>query len=394
MFETGRSQPDSPFSAPGFSWSRRNRWRLFKDGAARHAMAVGGIGVIIAILLIFFYLVYEVIPLFQAPRLTRIATYAAPGQGESLVYFLDERAEIAARCTDRGEVYFFDTKTGAEIRRDSLAPSNDIRITAWAQGDRQQGLLAFGFDDGRVKLVRQRFIVSYPSNIRQISPKLETLFDDEELRLFEPGIPVQKFAVQSSDERTTLVAWSKDHAISVLRLEEESSLLGDEIRIKRTSHQIQSLLDPVEYLMLDKAQRVVYVADRQGILLRYTIAADGNPRFDQQLQLVRAGESLTALTFLSGDLSLLAGSSSGMVSQWFIVREPENRGVLTKIRAFHAQASPITALIPEQSRKGFVAADASGKTGIYNSTAERTLLLSEVSVGGLKTLSLGPRNNA
>ncbi|MGH8559503.1 MAG: phosphate ABC transporter permease [Methylococcales bacterium] len=391
MSEYGQNHEDSPLSALSSSLSARNRLRLFQDRLARYAMAVGGIGVIVAILLIFFYLVYEVIPLFQPPSVERLAVYSAPGQGESLLYSIDEQAEIGVRYTDSGEVFFFDTRNGRLIRRDSLGLANEVRITSLTQGDRQSGLVAFGLSDGRVKLMKHRFIVSYPNDVRKITAELDTLFEDQDLRIFEPGAPIQRLAVQSSEESTILVGWSQDHSISLIRLEREDSFLSGETALKRTTSQIKSLLESVGYLLLDKGQRVLYAADRQGILLRYTIGHDGGLEFDQQIYLVKPGELLTSLAFLSGDISLLAGSSSGFVTQWFIVRDQENRRELTRIREFRSQQSPITALVSEYSRKGFLAADASGKVGIYNTSAHRTLLIPQVSPIGLKTFSISPR---
>ena len=48
--------------------SGRNRWRLLLDQIARHAIAFGGSGVIIAVVLIFFYLLYVVYPMLQSPE--------------------------------------------------------------------------------------------------------------------------------------------------------------------------------------------------------------------------------------------------------------------------------------------------------------------------------------
>ncbi len=357
-------------------------------------MAFGGIGVIIAILLIFFYLVYEVIPLFQAPSVDRIAVYPAPGEGNTLLYALDEQAEIAVRYTDRGEVFFFDAKHGGLIRRESLELSGDVRISSLSPGEPLSGIVAFGLSNGRVKLVKHRFVVSYPNDVRAIKPELRTLFEDQELRLFEEGIPVQKIAVQSSAERTTLVGWSKDTPISLLRLEREESFLSGESTQKRSFHQINSLLESVSHLLLDQDQRMLYIADRQGLLLRYAIGPGGHIEFDQQAQVVKAGEGLTSLAFLSGDISLLAGGSKGKITQWFLVKDRENRRELTRIREFDSQQSAITKIVSEYSRKGFLAADASGRVGIYNTTAHRTLLVPQVSALGLHSLGVSPRADA
>ena len=44
--------------------ARHRQWRMFKDKVAKHSITVGGISIIIAISLIFFYLLYVVLPLF------------------------------------------------------------------------------------------------------------------------------------------------------------------------------------------------------------------------------------------------------------------------------------------------------------------------------------------
>lgn len=394
MSEFGHRQYGASFASTGLSWSARNRLRLFQDRLARYMMAFGGIGVITAIMLIFFYLVYEVVPLFEPPGVDRVAAYPAVEHGKTLLYALDERAEFAVRYADSGEIFFFDAKHGRVIRRETLGLPENVRITALAQGDPATGVVALGLSDGRVKLVKHRFLVSYPNDVRTVTPKVENLFEDQDLGIFAEGIPVQKIAVQTSDERTTLIAWSKDNPVSLLRLEQEESFLTGEKTQKRIAQQIKPLLETVDYLLLSKDQRALYVADRQGILLRYSIAANGPIEFDQQAQVVKAGETLTSLAFLSGDVSLLAGGSSGAISQWFMVKGAENRRVLTRIREFHSQEAAITAIVSEFSRKGFLAADASGRLGIYNTTAHRTLLVPEVASQDLQSLAISPRADA
>ena len=44
---------------------RTNQWRRLKDRIATVSVTAGGAGVLFAILLIFFYLLYEVVPLFK-----------------------------------------------------------------------------------------------------------------------------------------------------------------------------------------------------------------------------------------------------------------------------------------------------------------------------------------
>ena len=55
---------------------RRRAWREFKDRTARYGVALGGVSVIFAIVLIFFYLLYVVMPLFSGADIATEAEYS------------------------------------------------------------------------------------------------------------------------------------------------------------------------------------------------------------------------------------------------------------------------------------------------------------------------------
>ncbi|MDY6993517.1 MAG: phosphate ABC transporter permease, partial [Pseudomonadota bacterium] len=88
---------------------RRRHWRMIKDKIVRHSMTVGGISVIIAVVLIFFYLFYVVLPLFVPASIKQIQQFSmpAPAAGPSLYLAIEEKNEIAARFTDKGHIVFF-----------------------------------------------------------------------------------------------------------------------------------------------------------------------------------------------------------------------------------------------------------------------------------------------
>ena len=54
------------------------RWRLIKDAAARYGVIAGGLGIIFAIALIFFYLLYVVYPLFMSATAQSVNQYDVP----------------------------------------------------------------------------------------------------------------------------------------------------------------------------------------------------------------------------------------------------------------------------------------------------------------------------
>ena len=89
--------------------THHEKWRLLKDALMRRAITVGGLSIIFAIVVIFFYLLYVVYPLFLSASVQPVTQYALPEQsaGNTLFLNIEEQNEIAARFTDTGNVVFF-----------------------------------------------------------------------------------------------------------------------------------------------------------------------------------------------------------------------------------------------------------------------------------------------
>ena len=68
----------TPSAVKLVSGNAYQRWRLIKDSLVRYGVVIGGLGVIVAIVLIFFYLLYVVLPLFASAKATKMADYDVP----------------------------------------------------------------------------------------------------------------------------------------------------------------------------------------------------------------------------------------------------------------------------------------------------------------------------
>ena len=91
------------------SGGAHERWRLIKDSMARYGVIAGGLGVIFAIALIFFYLLYVVYPLFIPATAESVSEYDVPQQtlGKTVLLGVEEQNEVAVLFTDSGQVNFF-----------------------------------------------------------------------------------------------------------------------------------------------------------------------------------------------------------------------------------------------------------------------------------------------
>src|SRR5689334_17482629 len=85
------------------------RWRHLKDGLARNVVGIGGVAVLGSLLLIFVYLLLQVLPLFQPASAEVRATYKVPGDAGATLYLsAEEQSEVGLRVSSSGELSFFD----------------------------------------------------------------------------------------------------------------------------------------------------------------------------------------------------------------------------------------------------------------------------------------------
>ena len=370
-------------------------YRHLKDVALRYMMALGGISVIVAIVLIAFYLVYVVLPMFKPAHIEQVAGYPVPaGTGTgSLYYAMEEQREIGLRVTGGADAVFFNTADGSLVHRESLLQETRARVTAFAAGDPSQRLLALGLDDGSVLLAVHEYRVTYPDDVRVIHPGIDWPAGREPVGMDESGKAIAMIAAQYDEDQTTIAALTEDQRLLLLNMVEEESFLSDEAEITTTKSQIP-VAGKVTFLLMDVEQRELYVAEQDGLISYYDISDKADPVLVQRVQAVSIPTEITSLSFLSGGISLLVGNSGGEIAQWSPVREPENNYTLEQIRSFDPLSARITSIAPEYFRKGFLATDDAGYLGIYHATAQRTVELEKISDKKLMQLAVAPRANA
>jgi len=375
---------------------RYRRWRHFKDWITRYVMAFGGISVIVAIALIAFYLLYVVLPMFFPAHIEQVASYALPGNpdAESLFYAMEEQHEIGLRITADGAAVFFDTRTGQPLTTVLLLGTTTATVTAFAAGDPTQRIVALSLSNGTVQVVQHNYSISYPNNVRVITPNVAYPFGETPIQVDSQGKAIQELDVQADDQQVTLVARTEEGRLILLNLEKEDSSPGKEMAFNWVEREIELINSSIAQVALDIEQRELYVADKAGFISYFDISKKSDPRLIQRVKAVPEGVQITSLEFLSGGLSILAGDSQGHITQWFPVRDADNNYTLEHIRTFDSQKAPIMAIAPEYFRKGFIAVDANGNLGIYHTTAHRTVKLKHIDDASFKLIAIAPRANA
>ncbi|TSE35275.1 Phosphate transport system permease protein PstC [Tepidimonas charontis] len=372
------------------------RRRLLTDKWFRILMVVGGLGVIVAISAIFFYLASVVVPLFQEPEIERPQRFAVPGDATrpAVTLITDELREQVLRVQPDAHIIVVRYDDGRELGRTRVALPAGAKPLSAAVADRASGVFAFGLDDGRVVVAKAGFKVSFDAQSRRvIEPEVAYPAGSDPIDLGANGRALQLLAVQSSESGTTVAALTEDGRVLVNGIEIERNPITGAESVNSNGAELTPTPPQVRQLLIEYKQRELYVLAGANELWRYDISDKAKPELLEKVTLTAAGERVTALTMLSGGFSLIVGTERGALAQWFPVREEGTRFKLTHIRDFPAMPAAITALEPEHHRKGFMAGDAQGHLGSYFATSKRLLFLRRLTEQPIVALAYPPRGN-
>ena len=371
---------------------RKRRIRALKDRVTRWYVAVGGLAVLAAITLIFFYLAYVVAPLFQGASLTVQAPLNAAWMqdaGKPLMLTIEEQNRISMRVSDKGEMIFFDITDGTELQRLSVPLPPGASVVSIGKDQPGAPLIALGLSNGQVLIFRHTYATTYPGNQKTITPSIAWPYGETPVVLDDQGRPVEHVTVTADGEHLKL-AGATGTQLHVLALEQTENLMTGEMTSEQTRIELPQTAAAVKALYFDPRQQWLYVINgraqadvfdlRDSTLNgRYKLLEDGNAE-------------ITASTQLVGGISLVIGNSKGGIAQWFMARDTDGEQRLMRVRDFKMSDAPIVQIKAEQRRKGFIALDASGNLGIFHSTAHRTLLVEKVA-DGPGVLTMSPRAN-
>ena len=373
----------SPAKTPG---NRLSRSRIWKDKLASITITAGGLAVLGAILLIFFYLLYEIMPLFKAATIKEEASYTVPAVGDSPLLYLamEEQAEIAFAIDARGEGLFFQSTSGDLIKKQALMPAGP---SSFALNSDQSPLFALASHDGEVLLAAHEYRISYPDDRRLITPVFEFPYGAEPFKLSNKAI--SKLAVRDSEESLVIVALTEDGLLA-RRWSKEEDFLSEAITLEEQVLSLPPIDIPVEHILIGPDQRWLYLISELGEfriidIKKQSVVSSGS--------LLSSG-LVTEVKFLLGGISLLVASDEGSISQWFMVQLEGERPRLQQIRQFKNGDKAIRAMAVEHRRKGFIAIDTTNELDVYYTTSHRRLLSEKISDFTIENLALAPRANA
>ena len=369
-----------------------DRSRLFKDRFAKWGISAGGVMVLVALLLIFFYLLYVVQPIFESAKVETRNSVKLQNASEVVGLGIEEQTEVAFLLGEKGNVDFYNVEKeqfGKKITTLNTELPSDV--SSFASSAPFQGQYAYGLENGSVVVVAPKFLVTFPNNQRQLTPRLDYPLGDMALEVDEQGAAITKFAFSHYEDKTAVVALTADKRVIFSSFVGEENMFTGEVEwvVERTELDIEGrvdelLISPDTTRTFVRSANQIYVYDT-----RY-------PSEVEQIQLLAANEenaNLVSTQLLAGANSLMLANDNGEVSQWFEVNT-ENGRQFQKIRAFETSKQSKLNIFTEFYRRTFFTAGANGELGIYYTTSDAKLWQGKVSEGPIQNFAIAPRSNA
>jgi len=372
---------------------RKRRLRALKDRLTRWYVLVGGLAVLAAITLIFFYLAYVVLPLFQGAELTsRQALQPAwlkEEAGKPLMIALEEQNLVGMRVSDQGQVLFFDTKTGEALERVDLPIPAGVQVSSIGTDQPGSSMVMLGLSNGQALVFTHTYKITYPDNKKTITPTIDYPYGKQPFVLDEQARVLEHVSASVNGD-TLLLAGSTGAHLQVIALTRSENMMTAEVTTEQTRIELPQMTETVKNIFIDPRQQWLYVINGRATADVFSLR---DKSLNGRYTLAQSADTeVTATAQLVGGISLIIGDSHGGLAQWFMARDPDGESRFKHIRTFQLGTSPIVQIDAEERRKGFIALDAEGKLGVFHSTAHRTLLVESVAQGpGI--LALSPRAN-
>ncbi|WP_286245423.1 ABC transporter permease subunit [Pseudoalteromonas sp. MM1] len=369
-----------------------DRSRLFKDRFAKWGISAGGVMVLIALLLIFFYLLYVVQPIFESAKVEKRNSFNVANAEQIVGLGVEEQTEVAFLLSQQGEVDFYSVQDGSFGKKlETLSANLPSDASSFANSAPFQGHYAFGLENGSVVVVAPKFLVTFPNNQRKLTPRLDYPLGEMALEVDEQGAAIKRFAFSHYEDKTAVVALTEDKRVLFSSFVAEENMFTGEVEwvVERTELNIEGrvdelLISPDTTRTFVRSANQIYVYDT-----RY-------PSEVEQIQLLSANEesaNLVSAQLLAGANSLMLANDNGEVSQWFEVNTDSGREY-QKIRSFETTKQSKLNIFTEFYRRTFFTTSSNGELGVYYTTSEAKLWQGKVSEGEIKNFAIAPRSNA
>lgn len=427
-------------NAPGTFTGRPRRrtthpWVRGSDLVARVVITAGGIGTIVAVLLVCVFLLAVALPLFQRPWIEPVTTAALRGESVAAARFahlgMDESGRIGFALTGDGEIEVFAVKTGGRIlgrsaKETGLAGVSAVRIAPGGMD------AVIGFEDGshatgRLGLESTFLAASdVPAEIGRLPPGAAVAWEDRVLVHASRDLYATVKLVVEIDERQAAASPSpivdcdltktpsgplvallaKDGGTRIASTSSRRNFLTDEVVTTSVVGTIAAgdAAEPrASFVRVSELGDQVLLVAADGTARRYSTKSIQAPRLLETVDVAEGSRTVTAVARLYGGNAFAVADDAGGVDVWFTTRSaregtslPEDGSTLTRTKSFappistKSPADAVVAIAASPRSRLLAAAHASGRIRLLHSTTRSEVVSTTVPKATVPKAADGP----
>jgi phosphate transport system permease protein len=386
------------------------------DKISSFVITIGGIGTIIAILTVSLFLLWVAFPLLLPPSVseTHQAMLQNAQQSEEIITFgTDDDQTLCWTLSRNGTLTLFRLSDGAAISQTDLFENQHEtrQLTAWSVSGAIEDA-AFGFSDGTIQTGKIGFNTSYlnqedlPEDFRGLETGQFPVVYDEGLLLLTPQgqyrlskltaemaepimieeeVPITRLDLSIRPTGPVLAILTRENQFFITTVREKKNFLTGEVTYTparaRIPYTPPDNREQPDFLRLSGLGDTVYLVWRDGYTLRYDTGNLNNPTLAETLYLIEenrlvdeAKTHITALEFLIGKSTLIAGDSQGRINAWFRIK-PQNAptpdGTVTVLaHKLPSRNIPVSSLAASARSRMLAAGYEDGFIRLFNVTNE------------------------
>ena len=337
--------------------------RKVKDKLARYGVTAGGIFVLVTLILIFFYLLYVILPIFSSVKVTPLQQFSTPFSNETANIRVSDNNNYLYRLSNDGSLNIVSLAgpTAGEVIDSADLLSGVASIGRTLPADR---LYALGGTQGEVVITKPSLSTFRGDN----SLLLDYPLGDKRFQLDPKGEPIVKLAASVRGQQAIILGLTADGRARAALFSEDGNVLGSNGSDWQSAFfAVTGLPETIDDIVVTPDARTAYVLSADKL---YVVAFGNRSGWVREVvQVEEPGSKAQQLALLSGANSLLISHSDQSLSQWFEIRKDGKR-TMVRTRDFAVGDSPVIGLIPEYTRKGFFALQQDGQLSAFYTTVK------------------------
>jgi phosphate transport system permease protein len=402
---------------------------IWAEKIAKSVITVGGLLVIVAVLGIMVFLFRVVMPLIGGGQEIGSVSYTLPTSERTAWLYADEFQTIGIRIGQQGELLDFHIPSGKVLTRSSL-DFEGRQLTATA-GTLERDRVLLGFDDGSVQFLQltvearttaqddfpataakiddRDFLVGDTVYTQVLSGDYRTLRPSKEVgalaKISDAPIVALDYRVGGTVERPSIAFATVDGnaQVRVSRSVIQRNMMTGQETVRTETTDLPSMnLAPgvrVSSILLSSTADRALVGTADGMVYRFDLRDTANPSLAEIKRILPEGESITAMSFMGGEQTLVVGGSRGSVLVLFRLQIPgaqtgDGFELIQSRSHDNAAVGAVLDLSEAQRDKSFVAVDDQGNVRVVHSTSEQLLFsFKRTDVGSDATALIFPRSD-